>query len=172
MSKSSEIISFRRIFDSTALLKKKVSEIPKSKVIVYTYGAWDLLHPGHIHFLESAKSLGDFLIVGIVTDKAIKDLKGEDRPVQSVEDRLSIISSLRCVDAAITQSDYDPSENLENIERIDILTKGDDWEYIPGQESIVSLGGKLVKISYSPDYSTSSTISKISGSPINKNKEY
>ena len=79
---------------------------------------------------------------------------------------------MRCVDAAITQSDYDPSENLENIERIDILTKGDDWEYIPGQESIVSLGGKLVKINYSPDYSTSSTISKISGSPINKNKEY
>ena len=132
---------------------------------IYTYGAFDLLHPGHIKLLEGARKLGDYLIVGIVADEAIKELKGPDRPIQTQEDRAFIIESLSCVDEVVLQDGYDPSrymkEYKEKEEKIDFLVKGDDWEYIPGTETIHELGGVLIKLSYSQDYSTSTIIKKI-----------
>jgi len=129
---------------------------------IYTYGAFDLLHPGHIKLLEGARKLGDYLIVGVVGDEAIKELKGKDRPIQTQEDRAYIIDSLSCVDEVILQDGYDPSRYLKAYEgKIDFLVKGDDWEYIPGTETIYELGGVLIKLSYSRDYSTSSMIKKI-----------
>jgi len=132
------------------------------KKVVYTFGAFDLLHPGHIKMLETARSFGDKLIVGIVGDKAIKDLKGKDRPIQNEEDRLRIVESLKCVDVAMKQKDYDPVPNLEKV-KPDILVKGDDWDHIPGQEWIVKHGGKLIKPKYSKGWSTSSTVKKMGG---------
>lgn len=129
---------------------------------VYTYGAWDLLHSGHIKLLERARELGDYLIVGIVSDDAIKELKGQDRPIQTQEDRAFIIESLSCVDEVILQDGYDPSRYLKAYDgKIDFLVKGDDWEYIPGTETIHELGGTLVKLTYSKAYSTSNMIAKI-----------
>ena len=132
---------------------------------IYTYGVFDLLHPGHIKLLERAKSLGDYLIVGIVADKPIKELKGEDRSIQTQEDRAFIIESLSCVDKVMLQAQYDPSFNLRRLEEsnkhVDILVKGDDWDYIPGTETIEELGGLLVKLSYSKGHSTSDMVSKI-----------
>ena len=133
----------------------------KNKTVVYTYGAWDIVHPGHIKFLRRAKALGDFLIVGTVSDKPIRSLKGPDRPTQSQYDRAVVVSSFSFVDIGILQSDYDPSFELNELERLDILTKGDDWEYIPGQETIKSLGGELIKLGYSEEYSTSKIINQI-----------
>jgi len=150
-------------FDNTIEINKVIDSIPKEKVIVYTYGAWDLFHPGHILFLDRARNLGDFLIVGIVSDNPIKKLKGENRPIQSESERAMVIGSVRIVDAAIIQPEYDPSDILNSLKRVDILTKGDDWEYIPGQETIKKLGGKLVKLSYTDGYSTSFIVSKIEG---------
>ncbi len=149
-----------------------ISKLSSGKKIVYTYGAWDLIHPGHLIFLNRAKELGDYLIVGTVADKPIKELKGEERPVQKADDRNFLVSNFKCVDASLIQSEYDPSDILTSLLRVDILTKGDDWEYIPGQETIEKLGGKLVKLGYSKSYSTSSTISRISGNKVAKNKEY
>jgi len=129
---------------------------------VYTYGAFDLLHPGHIKLLERAKTLGDFLIVGIVSDDAIKKLKGSDRPIQSQQDRAFIIENINCVDEVILQDGYDPSRYLKDYkEKIDFLVKGDDWEHIPGTETINELGGTLVKLTYSKSYSSSNIIKKI-----------
>lgn len=133
------------------------------KKTVYTYGAFDLLHPGHIKMLETAGSYGDRLVVGIVGDKAIKDLKGSDgsdRPIQSQEDRLRIVQSLKCVDVAMKQKDYDPEPNMEKV-KPDLLVKGDDWDYIPGQEWIEKHGGKLIKPKYSEGWSTSDVVKKI-----------
>lgn len=132
------------------------------KRTVYTYGAFDLLHPGHIKMLETARLYGDKLVVGIVGDKAIKDLKGSDRPIQSQEDRLRVVESLKCVDVAMKQKDYDPETNLEKV-KPDILVKGDDWDHIPGQEWMEKNGGKLIKPSYSGGWSTSETVKKIRG---------
>jgi D-glycero-beta-D-manno-heptose 1-phosphate adenylyltransferase len=127
---------------------------------VYTYGAFDLIHPGHVILLNKAKSYGDYLVVGIVGDEAIKELKGPERPVQPIQDRMKIISSLKCVDQVIEQTDYDPIPNLEKINP-DILVKGDDWEYIPGQDWIQEHGKKLIKPPYSGGWSSSAMIKKI-----------
>jgi len=134
----------------------------KYEKIVYTYGAFDLLHPGHINMLETSKSYGDKLIVGIVGDEAIKKLKGEDRPIQSEKDRLRIVNSLKCVDKAIEQKDYDPVPNMKKI-KPNILVKGDDWDYIPGHEWIEKNGGRLIKPKYSKGWSTSGTVKKMGG---------
>ena len=153
-------------------INKIIVKLEANKKIVYTYGAWDLLHPGHIIFLERARSLGNFLVVGIVDDHAIKELKGVDRPLQCSNDRLFIVKNLRCVDAAIIQPEYDPTPIIENLKRVDVLTKGDDWEYIPGQEAIVRKGGQLIKLSYTEKFSTSSLVSKMTGAKVEKRKEY
>ena len=77
------------------------------------------------------------------------------------EDRHKIIGAIKIVDASIIQPEYDPSEILLNLKKVDVLVKGDDWEYIPGQETIEKLGGKLVKPGYTEGYSTSSLVKKM-----------
>ena len=149
--------SFKNLDD----LNKILQDLDNNIKIVYTYGAWDLLHPGHIHLLSRAKMLGDFLIVGVVSDEPIKELKGSERPVQAQDERLITIGSLRCVDAAISQPKYDPSDQLRYLKRVDILTKGDDWDYIPGTETIEKLGGKLITFNYTKGFSTSSIVGKL-----------
>jgi len=152
---------YNHLFLNLDSLKDKINKLPKNQKIVYTYGAWDLYHPGHVNLLRRVKKLGDFLIVGVLADRPIRDLKGKDRPTQSQEERLIVISSSRYVDAAISQPEYDPSQQLRQIQRIDILTKGDDWDYIPGTETIEELGGKLVKLSYTQGFSTSMLVKKL-----------
>lgn len=140
--------------------------------VVYTYGVWDLIHPGHILLLERAKALGEVLIVGTVTDAPVSRLKGVDRPVQSLDDRMYIVGSLKCVNYVVRQEGYDPTPELkylaENGAVVHILAKGDDWEKIPGSDYIESIGGKLVKLPYSKDWSTSKMVEKISGKAVEK----
>ena len=149
---------------STNDLKSTLQNLPDNYKIVYTYGAFDILHPGHIKLLVGARELGDFLIVGIVSDSPIAKLKGKKRPIQKLEERLTNISSIRCVDAAIEQLEYDPSSELLGLSRINILAKGDDWDYIPGTETIESMGGKLMKLSYTKEFSTSRIVKKMEDS--------
>ena len=148
-------------FDNLERLKEVIESNFSSSSVVYTYGAWDLLHPGHIRLLARAKALGDFLIVGVISDKQISDFKGKDRPLQSEDERIITVGSLRMVDAVISQPIYDPSNQLEILSRVNILTKGDDWDYIPGQETIAKLGGKLVKLGYTSGFSTTDTVKKL-----------
>ena len=149
------------LFEHIEDLNQILDDLPEEYSIVYTYGAWDLLHPGHINFLSRARELGDFLIVGVVADLPIRDLKGIERPIQIQSERLVTVGSLRCVDATIAQPEYDPSDQLRSLKKVNILTKGDDWEYIPGTETIEGLGGKLVKFSYTDGFSTSSIVAKL-----------
>lgn len=157
--------------DSLEPVKQIIDRLPAKTTVVYTYGVWDLLHPGHVILLSRAKELGDFLIVGVVADDQVAKLKGSDRPVQKTKDRLFVVGSLRCVDAAIPQALYDPSDELKYLKRINILTKGDDWTNIPGTDTIHALGGKLVKLGYSQGFSTSQTISKLTGKSVGKHGE-
>lgn len=136
--------------------------------VVYTYGVFDLLHPGHINMLEKAAAEGRKLIVGVVGDEAVAKLKGKDRPVQKLSERLRIVQSLKCVDCAVVQEDYDPVPNLEKFNP-DVLVKGDDWDHIPGQEWIFAKGKRLVKPKYSEGFSTSATVKKIKTAENNQN---
>jgi rfaE bifunctional protein nucleotidyltransferase chain/domain len=148
-----------------------IQELPATFQVVYTYGVWDLLHPGHIKLLTRARELGDFLVVGVVADEPVRELKGPGRPTQHLKERLEIVGSLRFVDIAIPQKLYDPSLEMLELGRLNILTKGDDWEKIPGTETINKMGGRLVKLSYSPEHSSSSLIAKISGQQVKPARE-
>ena len=139
-----------------------IFEHQKHPKIIYSFGAWDLLHQGHINILKKAKSYGDFLIVGVVGDDAIKKLKGKDRPIEPLEDRLNKVKELKCVDLAIKQIDYNPVPNLEQY-RPDILVKGDDWDFIPGQDWVKKNNKKLIKPAYSKGWSTSGLVKRIRG---------
>ena len=154
-------LDFFKIYEDLESLNTVLDNLGTQKKIVYTYGVWDLFHPGHSILLSRARELGDFLIVGTVSDKPVRKLKGEDRPVQSQNDRIVTVSSLRFVDAAVFQSEYDPSDILQSLSRVDVLTKGDDWDYIPGTETIERLGGRLILLPYSPSFSTSKLVEKV-----------
>lgn len=129
------------------------------KVLVYTYGAFDILHVGHVTLLERARNLGDSLVVGVLSDKAIAERKGNDRPIQTQSDRMKIISSLRCVDSVFKQDTYDPTANIEVIHP-DIVTKGDDWNILRGYLEPFHFI-KFVPLDYSHDYSTSKIVESI-----------
>lgn len=128
--------------------------------IVYTYGVFDMLHLGHLNVLRESKKLGNYLVVGVVKDEAVKKKKGSGRPIQDLETRMQIVKALSFVDKVVVQEDFNPAPQLE-VYRPQILAKGDDWDYIPGQEWMEANGGRLVKIPYTNGHSTSSIIKKI-----------
>lgn len=134
----------------------KDSSIPRK--VVYTYGAFDLLHPAHVQLLEKAKAMGCHLVVGILSDEAIRNRKGKERPVQTYEDRAFIVKALRCVDEVVYQETYDPVPSMKKY-HIDILTKGDDWEDC--EKSARLYGCEFKKLYYNDKYSTSQMVAKI-----------
>lgn len=129
--------------------------------VVYTYGAFDLLHPAHVQLLEKAKAMGGHLIVGILSDEAIRCRKGTGRPIQGYEDRAFIVKSLKCVDRVVYQATYDPVPSMEKL-RIDILTKGDDWNDC--EISAKQYGCEFRKLHYNDQYSTTKMVKKINDS--------
>ncbi len=131
--------------------------------IVFTNGCFDILHPGHIYLLESAKSLGDVLIVGLNSDLSVKRLKGEKRPIYNQEERAFMLSSLFCVDYIIIFEEDTPYNLINNI-KPDVLVKGADWnkDEVVGREVVEGRGGKIFLISVLEKYSTSDIITKIS----------
>jgi len=129
---------------------------------VYAYVSGDLLHIGHLKALQQAKALGDYLIVGVLTDEATAAYKRW--PVIPFEERLELVENLKCVDEAIPQDDVDPTGNLKMLKDIDIVTHGDDWdENFPGVEYMRSIGKKTVRTRYHPGQSTTKIIEKIRG---------
>jgi len=136
--------------------------------IVFTNGCFDLLHPGHIYLLNSAKALGDRLIVGLNNDLSVRRLKGPTRPILDEKARAALLGSLETVDLVII-FDEDTPENLIRILKPDILVKGDDYKMdeVIGKEIVESYGGKIHLIPILKDYSTT----KITQSVLNYNEK-
>ncbi|MCB0410892.1 MAG: D-glycero-beta-D-manno-heptose 1-phosphate adenylyltransferase [Bdellovibrionales bacterium] len=134
----------------------------ENKKIVFTNGCFDLLHVGHIKYLQEARSQGDVLIVGLNTDQSVQRLKGPDRPVQHQEDRAEILAALSAVDAVILFDDETPI-NLIHIIRPDVLVKGGDWppENIVGYEFVTSYDGKVKSLQFVKGKSTTNIFEKI-----------
>lgn len=130
--------------------------------IVFTNGCFDILHPGHIHYLQKAKQMGDLLIVGLNSDASVQRLKGTHRPVNKLTDRVTMLSALESVDFVIPFEEDTPIELIRNIAP-DILVKGGDYskEDIVGAELVEENGGKVAIIEFSDGYSTSLFIEKI-----------
>jgi len=130
--------------------------------IVFTNGCFDILHPGHIDYLQKAKNLGDVLILGLNSDKSIKSLKGVDRPINKLSDRLKMLDALEAVDFII---EFDEETPIKLITMIcpDVLVKGGDYtlKTIIGSEFVLDSGGKVEVIPFLEGYSTTKLIEKI-----------
>lgn len=130
--------------------------------VVFTNGCFDLLHPGHIRSLESARKLGDVLIVGINSDSSVRQLKGPGRPVIPERERAEILAAFECVDAVVIFDDLTPREVISRL-LPDVLVKGGDWagDKIVGREEVEAVGGRVVSIPVVPGYSTTAILQKI-----------
>jgi D-glycero-beta-D-manno-heptose 1-phosphate adenylyltransferase len=130
--------------------------------IVFTNGVFDLLHPGHVRYLQHARRLGDALIVGINSDRSVRANKGTGRPITPEAERAEILAALACVDAVIVFDEATPHELITALQP-DILVKGADWpeDGIVGRDVVEARGGKVVRVTVEPGYSTSAIIDKI-----------
>jgi D-beta-D-heptose 7-phosphate kinase/D-beta-D-heptose 1-phosphate adenosyltransferase len=155
----------------TALRNQLYQWRAEGKKIVFTNGVFDILHLGHVRYLEEAKALGDCLIVGINDDASVKRLnKGPERPIHDENARAGVIAALRCVDAAIIFTEDTPAQLIEFIQP-DTLVKGGDYDaletdpaskrYIVGSFETKSRGGNVVCIPIVAGYSTTNAVNKI-----------
>ena len=148
------------------LLKDNIEIINRIKAdrkkIVFTNGCFDLLHLGHIRYLAQAKRLGDFLIIGLNSDSSVKELKGEDRPINSFEDRATLLSAIESVDLVIMFEEQTPENLIKDIVP-DILVKGGDYniEDIVGYQTVIQNGGQVKTLSFYEGYSSTNYINKI-----------
>ena len=151
-----------KIVDPETLLGR-VRELKESdKKIVFTNGCFDLLHVGHINFLNEARGLGDVLVVGLNTDRSVRALKGPNRPILPQEERSHLLAALECVDFVILFDDDTPINIIKEV-RPDFLVKGSDYtkEKVVGHDIVESYGGKIILISLVDNVSTTSIINRI-----------
>jgi len=132
------------------------------KKIVFTNGCFDILHLGHIDYLSKAKELGDILVIGLNTDKSVRDIKGKARPITDEISRATILASLTFVDAIVYFEEETPYD-LINFIQPDILVKGSDYkaEDIVGYDIVKAKGGKIKTLDFLPGYSTSAIEDRI-----------
>ena len=133
-----------------------------SKKIVFTNGCFDILHVGHIRYLSEAKSLGDILVIGINSDKSVKELKGSSRPINSLSDRALMLSELSYVDYVISFEEQTPLKLIKII-MPDILVKGGDYtvENVVGSSEVIHSGGQVKLLQFHNGYSSTNYIDKI-----------
>ena len=151
--KNKKIVNIKELKE--ILWSAKENNNPK---IIFTNGCFDILHRGHVEYLQKAKELGDLLILGLNSDLSVKRLKGENRPINNEEDRAIVLSALECVDFIIIFDEDTPFELLKNL-KPDILVKGGDYklENVIGRE----FAKETVLIDFVDGYSTTKIINKI-----------
>ncbi|HYK16993.1 MAG TPA: adenylyltransferase/cytidyltransferase family protein [Bryobacteraceae bacterium] len=131
------------------------------KIVVFTNGCYDILHPGHIRLLERARSLGDVLILALNTDASVQRLKGPTRPMISQDDRAELACALEAVDAVTFFDEETPRELIADV-LPDVLVKGADWaHFIAGREEVEAAGGKVMALPLEPGYSTTDIVQEI-----------
>ena len=146
-----------------ANIQAKIAELPRP--LVFTNGCFDILHRGHATYLEQARNIGASLVVGVNTDNSVRrQNKGSDRPINVLDDRMSVLASLECVDAVVSFNEDTPLNIIEAI-LPDHLVKGGDWKVadIVGAEEVIANGGEVHSIEFTFDRSTTSLIEKIRG---------
>lgn len=143
----------------------------QNHIVVFTNGCFDIIHPGHIEFLQFAKSHGDVLIVGINSDRSVTSIKGEGRPILSVAERSKILAATAAVDYIVSFDEDTPRKLIEEI-RPDILVKGEDWKEkgVVGREFVESLGGRVILAPLLPGISTTEIIERAKAVPAPRKK--
>jgi rfaE bifunctional protein nucleotidyltransferase chain/domain len=135
------------------------------KRVVFTNGVFDLLHPGHVRYLQTARSEGDALIVGVNSDRSVRAVKadksGPPRPITPEAERAEILAALSCVDAAIIFDEDTPAQIISAIQP-DVLVKGADWalDAIVGRNIVEARGGRVVRVPIEQGWSTTAIVTK------------
>jgi rfaE bifunctional protein nucleotidyltransferase chain/domain len=132
------------------------------KRIVFTNGVFDLLHPGHLRYLQRSRELGDVLIVGVNSDRSVRANKGESRPITPELERVEILEAMRCVDAVVVFDEETPHDIINALQP-DILVKGADWaeDAIVGRDIVEARGGKVVRMQIENGHSTTAIVERI-----------
>jgi rfaE bifunctional protein nucleotidyltransferase chain/domain len=143
-----------------AVLMKDLKK--KRRKIVFTNGCFDLLHVGHVRYLKEARALGDCLIIGLNSDRSMRQIKDPARPLISEDQRAEVLAAMECVDYVVLFDEADPFKLIEEI-KPDVLVKGADWtmDKIIGADLVSSYGGKVHRIDLVPSISTSEIINRI-----------
>jgi rfaE bifunctional protein nucleotidyltransferase chain/domain len=147
-------------------IKNEIDQLKaQGKRIVFTNGCFDLLHPGHARYLWATKQSGDYLVVAVNSDRSVRSIKGQGRPVVSEQERAEMVAALACVDGVVI---FDEDTPLRVIEHLlpDVLVKGGDWQedQIVGADVVKKAGGRVKRIPFVPGYSTSAMLAKIRNS--------
>jgi rfaE bifunctional protein nucleotidyltransferase chain/domain len=150
-----------RLLDAAALTRFVREARAAGRRIVFTNGVFDLLHPGHVRYLQAARAHGDLLIVGLNSDASVRRNKGPERPINPETERAEILAALACVDAVSIFDDETPADIIKRVQP-DVLVKGSDWpaDQIVGRDTVEARGGKVVLEPVEQGYSTSSIIDK------------
>jgi D-glycero-beta-D-manno-heptose 1-phosphate adenylyltransferase len=130
--------------------------------VVFTNGCFDLLHPGHVRYLQQARALGDALIVALNSDRSVRELKGPSRPILKEAERAEVMAALACVDFVTIFDEPTPREIISAL-LPDILVKGGDWgiDSIIGREEVEAAGGQVMSLPFVDGVSTSEVIARI-----------
>ena len=130
--------------------------------VVFTNGCFDLLHRGHVRYLEEARDWGDILVVAVNSDHSVRQIKGPSRPILNQEERSEVLAALHCVDVVIIFEEPDPLAVIEQI-RPDVLVKGADWSrnQIIGADFVESIGGRVVQVPFLKGASTTGIIERV-----------
>lgn len=156
------IPSLSRKIYTAYTIAEQVNNWHKSETIVFTNGCFDILHLGHIDYLNRSAQLGSKLVVGLNTDASVRKIKGENRPIQDENSRLSILAALECVDAVVLFDEETPLE-LIKVVKPDVLVKGADYEIeqIVGAKEVKEYGGEVKTIAFLEGYSTSNIVKRL-----------
>ncbi len=149
----------QKIISLEELLRKRAQWSIASSQVVFTNGCFDILHRGHIHVLQSARSFGDKLVVGLNSDASVKRLKGEERPFNNEKDRAVLLAALSCVDAVVLFEEDTPIQLIKSL-LPEVLVKGGDYriEDIVGAAEVKSNGGQIVVVPFLDGYSTTAVL--------------
>jgi len=130
-------------------------------LVVFTNGVFDLLHPGHVRYLQAARQLGDALIVGVNSDRSVRAYKGPERPVNPERERAEVLMALACVDQAVIFDEDTPYALITQVQP-DVLVKGADWgeHNIVGRDVVEARGGRVVRMELAQGFSTTNLIER------------
>jgi D-beta-D-heptose 7-phosphate kinase/D-beta-D-heptose 1-phosphate adenosyltransferase len=150
-----------KILSRAAMAAGRAELKSAGKTVVFTNGCFDILHSGHVSYLDFARRQGDALILGMNSDISVKRNKGEDRPINCEQDRAEVLAALECIDYVVLFDEDEPRELIEAL-LPDVLVKGEDWaHYVSGREAVEAAGGKVVLAQMVEGRSTTGTIGKV-----------
>jgi rfaE bifunctional protein nucleotidyltransferase chain/domain len=130
--------------------------------IVFTNGVFDLLHPGHVRYLQDARALGDVLVVGLNADRSVRRNKGPARPINGQDERAEILAALAAVDLVVIFDEDTPADIIGRLQP-DVLVKGADWpaDQIVGRDTVEARGGRVVRVPVEQGYSTTAIVARV-----------